>query len=372
MKRTFPLLLVGFTLLALFLTGCTGGQFVAASGWSGIAIGEGAGLVYVGARSGRVLALDGRTGVQRAIYPPLDRDPLKGLYGTPALSGGVLFVPGYDGRLYALDAADLSERWRYPNDASHLGEIVGGVTVAKGLVLFGSSDGYVRALRASNGLPEWEFKTGKKVWSAPAVDGEMAYVTSLNHKLYALNLLTGLPVWRAPFEADGAIVTTPLVDQGKVFFGSLDRHVYAVDTGTGMETWRFEGDGWFWSSLISDGQRLYAATTRGMLYALDINAGRSVWTFNLQHPVLSTPVLVEGNVVIGSDGGQLHVLAAENGAQASSPFNLGEKAQVQAPLATDGQVVYVNAMDRRVWAIRLARGRTEKLWEATTQTSGKE
>lgn len=351
---TFWLLAV---LASTLLAGCTGRQFVAASGWSGIAVGGD--MVYVGARSGRMLALDIRNGDQRFAFPPEGQNPLEGLYGTPALIDGVLYVPGYDGKIYALNPSDLSLNWQYPSDVSRLGRIVGGVTVAQGgLVLFGSSDGFVRALRASSGLKEWEFKTDKMVWSTPTVAGDTVYVGSLDHKLYALSLQDGVPRWSAPFQAEGAIVSSPLVAGGKVFFGSFDRQLYAVDAATGREAWRFEGDGWFWSSPVGQGQRVYAADTRGVVYALDMSTGRAAWRSNLEKPVLSSPVIVENNLVVATDGGIVHVLSPATGALVSS-YNVG--AQVQAPLKSNGQIVYVNAMDKRVWAIRMA-GRQEKVW----------
>ncbi|MBI2170621.1 MAG: PQQ-binding-like beta-propeller repeat protein [Chloroflexi bacterium] len=369
MKPPITLWLLAALVLTL-LAGCTGRQFVAASGWSGVAVGGD--MVYVGTRSGRVLALDTRSGNPRFAFPPEGQDPLEGLYGTPALVDGVLYVGSYDsktkdkhpkGKVFALNASDLSEKWKYPNDVTGIDRIVGGITVTQGgLVLFGASDGFVRALRASNGFKEWEFKTDKPVWSTPTVAGDTVYVGSLDHNLYALSLASGEPMWASPFSAGGAIVSTPAVAGDKVFVGSFDRKLYAVDAATGREAWRFQGEGWFWSSPVSQGKRVYAADTKGVLYALDMGTGREVWRSNLEKPVLSSPVIVEGNLVVATDGGIIYVLSLATGAQVSS-YNVG--AQVQAPLTANGQTVYVNAMDKRVWALRMA-GRQEKVWETNT------
>ncbi|MBI4311698.1 MAG: PQQ-binding-like beta-propeller repeat protein [Chloroflexi bacterium] len=363
MKRT-PLLLASL-LLIVFAAGCTGSQFVASSGWSGVAIGSD--LVYAGARSGRMLALDVRNGEQRAAFPPEGQDPLLGLYGTPALANGVLYVTGYDGRVYALAPSDLSLKWRYPSDESKTQKSVGGVAVAKGLVVYGSDDGNVRALDASTGQKAWEFKTGKAVWSTPVVDGDTVYVGSLDHKLYALSLQDGKPRWAAPFQADGAIVSPALVTKGMVIFGSFDRRLYAVDAGTGRERWHFQGDSWIWGSPVTNGLRVFAVSTKGAVHAIDINTGSGLWKFDLGSTAISSPALVGSNLVVASDGGIIYVLAPDTGAQVSN-YNVG--AEVQAPLTTDGQVVYVNAMDKRVWAIRMA-PRQEKVWETNTEPKKK-
>ncbi len=360
MKRiTLPVV----TLLFLILfTGCTGGQFVASSGWSGIAIGSD--LVYAGARSGRMLALDVRNGDQRAAFPPEGQDPLKGLYGTPALADGVLYVPGYDGRVYALSAADLSQRWRYPSDESKVKPIVGGVVVAGGFLVYGSEDGYVRALQASTGAKVWEFETRNKVWSTPTVAAGVVYAGSLDHNLYALSLQDGDLAWAQPFQADGGIVAAPLVYQGRVYVGSFDRRVYALDAASGREIWRFEGKSWFWGSPVTDGRHVFAVDARGIVHALVIGTGKEQWQFDMKKSAISTPVVVGKNLVVASDGGIVYVLALGSGGLVTT-YNVG--GQVQAPLVTDGQIVYVNAMDKRVWAIRMG-DRQEKVWQISTET----
>ncbi len=314
-----------------------------------------------------MLALDISSGTQRLSFPAQGEKPLEGIYGTPAVDNGMVFFGGYDGRFYALDASTLNKKWQYPADESQVGGIVGGSVVAGDLVLFGSSDGYITALQKSNGLLVWRYKTKGMVWSTPTVVDQTVYVGSLDHNVYALSLADGTPRWAAPFRADGAVVTSPLVADGKVFFGSFDRSFYAVDASTGTQVWRFQGTAWFWSTPVTDGKRVYAADMTGKLYALDMASGAQKWGFNLEHPVLSTPALVGNNLVVTSDGGLVQVISTETGQQVSPSFNVG--AQVRAPLGVRDGVVYINTMDRRVWALKVVGGQ-EKLWEVTAGGTG--
>ncbi|MFC1935325.1 PQQ-binding-like beta-propeller repeat protein [Chloroflexota bacterium] len=349
-------------LCALLVTGCAGGRFTASSGWAGPAVSEQ--LVYIGSRDGRVMALAVGTGDLRFSFPPQHQDPLPGLYGSPALADDQLFVGGYDGKLYALNAADLTFQWQYPADESQVGRIVGSPAVAGELVIFGSSDRFVRALRVADGSLAWSFQTEDRVWSTPTVAGDTVYISSLDHRVYALSISTGSPKWPVPFEADGAIVSSPLVADGKVFVGSFDRSFYTLDATSGTLLQRFDGDSWFWSSPISDGKRVYAASMSGKLYALDSGRG-SIWRelFDLKNPVVTTPVLVDGRIVVTSDGGLIYTISPETGQQVAPAFNVG--AEVRAPLAASDGTVYVNAMDRSVWAIRVV-GKQEKVWQITT------
>ncbi|MSQ22807.1 MAG: hypothetical protein EXR53_05845 [Dehalococcoidia bacterium] len=362
MKPFFLLLLVACS--SLLLVGCIGSkQFAATAGWAGPLVSDE--TVYLGSREGKMLALDAATGERRVSFPAGEKEHLLGIYGTPALAGGVLFVGDYQGKLYALDAAGLTKRWQYPADERKIGQIVGGPTVAGNLVIFGSSDKKVRALLRNNGAQEWEFATEGMVWSAPIVVSDTVYVASLGHHVYALSLADGKPKWPKPFEAGGAVVASPLVADGKVFFGSFDRVFYAVNAATGKEVWRFgEGKAWYWSTPVTDGKRVYPVATDGKVYALDINSGAKRWEFDLGKSTISAPVLVGNNMVVTSDAGLIYILSAETGAQVSS-FDVA--AQVRAPLIARDGVVYINAMNHRVWALRVS-GRQEKVWEISTST----
>jgi outer membrane protein assembly factor BamB len=351
--------LVLLVFCTLFISGCIGERFGISSGFAGPVVSEK--LVFVGSRDGIVRVFDKHTGSQMAYsFPRGDKDPLSGIYGTPFLSDELLLVGDYDGKLYGLRAFDLSLLWEYPSDQSRVGHIVAGPTVAGGLILFSSSDGYVRALQREKGALEWEFQTGNMVWSTPTVDGDTVYVTSMDHKLYALFLKDGSPKWPAPFESNGAIVSSTLVANGKVFFGSFDKWLYAVDMHSGKKVWSFQGDAWFWGSPVTDGKFVYALAIDGKLFALDIETGLKKWEFDLENPSISTPVLLGGRIAVTSDNGFLHILSANDG-KPEGKYNLGSK--VMSPLAHGDEIVYVNTMDTGVWAIRVVGGQ-EKVWNS--------
>ena len=61
-----------------------------------------------------------------------------------------------------------------------------GITVARGIVYAGGNDYVVRALRASNGGPLWQFAASGPVASQIAVAGRTAYVGSNDFRVYAL------------------------------------------------------------------------------------------------------------------------------------------------------------------------------------------
>ncbi len=78
-----------------------------------------------------------------------------GRLSAPTIAAGKVFVAAVDAHtLYALDAASGRRLWSYTTG----GRIDSPPTYFKGLVLFGSADGYVYALRAADGELAWRFR----------------------------------------------------------------------------------------------------------------------------------------------------------------------------------------------------------------------
>ena len=119
--------------MLLTLAACAG-RIATPEGWSGGALdGD---TLYIGTRAGDVRAIDTRNGETLDRFILRGEESLRGVYGTPALHNGALYVGGYDSMLYALSTPDLVEQWQEPVG----GPIVGAPTVADGVVLVGSDD----------------------------------------------------------------------------------------------------------------------------------------------------------------------------------------------------------------------------------------
>ena len=83
------------------------------------------------------------------------RDMITGRLSAPTIAAGKLFVASVDTHtLHALDAKTGRLIWSYTTG----GRVDSPPTYYKGLALFGSADGYVYALRASDGVLAWRFR----------------------------------------------------------------------------------------------------------------------------------------------------------------------------------------------------------------------
>jgi outer membrane protein assembly factor BamB len=375
------LLLAG---LALF--GCTGVRS-SPEGGSGVTIADGTLFLCPGIKGGgggfgcaapqtegKLVAVDITDG-NRLWDAPLEPSRATGggfgcapsaipvaIYGSPAVAGKMVYIAGYNGRIYKIDASTRLSQDKYVNETNPQ-PIIGGPVVAGDRVYLASADGRVYALNSTSLEKEWEFPTGGKLWSTPVLDGDTLYIGSFDKKLYALNTGDGTEKWA--FETGGAIISTPLVYDNTVYVGSFDRYFYAVDAGGGSLKWKFGADKWFWVKPVAFNNTLYAPCLDGKVYILNAETGSEVAdAVDLGSPISSSPVLVGSSVIIASEEGKIFALDTSNN-QLKLLTELGEA--IYAPLCAAGEgscpcswVVYVYTGSQNLYALNAESGAT--LW----------
>ena len=131
---------------------------------------------------------------------------------APIVVDGVMFVSGWDGYVWAFDAATGEELWRYqhavPLDVPLCcGNVNRGVAVARGRVFYSSPDGILYALDARTGKPVWKKawldpRAGESATMAPLVVKNLVIVGSsgaeygVRGHIDAFDIETGQRVWR--------------------------------------------------------------------------------------------------------------------------------------------------------------------------------
>ena len=104
---------------------------------------------------------------------------------TPAVTDEAVFAGTRDGTLFAFDASDGRELWRFTDPS---GGVTASPVVADGTVYVGSRDGTVYAVTADTGDLEWSFATNNNIeTAAPVVAGGRVYIASQDGTLYALS-----------------------------------------------------------------------------------------------------------------------------------------------------------------------------------------
>ena len=356
--RLASLALLVLAVSGILLTACT--SVASPKGWASPVQSDD--LLLISHRDD-LFALDPETLIPRWAFPTAsdDIDP-EALYGTPAVMGDTVFVPTYEGSLYALDIENgqLLPGWPFETD----GPLIGGVAVASDTVYFGSDDGNVYALNATTGVERWAqpFETGEAVWSTPALAGDTLYVTSLDGKLYAINAATGSERWS--FSTDAGIASPPVVNQGAglVYIGGLDSKLRAIDLETHEERWSLEADNWFWTEPLLAAGSIFAGSLDGNVYAINAVSGEARWPqpFSAGEPVRAAPIVVGDTLIVIDREGNVHGVDMENGSRTLGPTAL-ESDVFSDPLlrrfagsdeiivvTTDGELVSIDPATLRV------------------------
>ncbi len=154
------------------------------------------------------------------------------------------------------------------------------VDASTGLVVFGTRDGWLHALR-KDGTVAWELHGGGAFTGPPAIDGDTVYAGGSDGRLYAIALTTGKERWR--YEAKEELGTRPVVAEGTVFVASLQDTLFAVDARTGVWKWHHRREprtGFTMRGAAGAAVRagvVYAGYSDGWVAALDASNGRAIW-----------------------------------------------------------------------------------------------
>jgi eukaryotic-like serine/threonine-protein kinase len=336
------------------LSGCSSSRGAIARGWAGGVLADD--ILFVGSMKGNLVSVNATSGGLILSVPLETATPSSGflscgraspaivMYKSPVMAKDLVCVAGYNnGKVYAFGSEDLREepRWVYPRqDTLENGYIVGGLTYDNGKLYYGTSIGKVFALDAAEGYKEWDIDLSKKIWSTPAVSGNVLYIGSFDKKLYALNTADGSTKWE--FETEGAIASTPLVVGNTVYIGSFDRYMYALNADTGSLKWKFMADNWFWSRPILYGNTLFAPCLDGKVYLIDINNGEKKAEYNLESPISSSPVIVDNNIAVATQGGTIFSIKGD-GTDFEMLAFLAEKEKIYADLVAGEGKIYVHS-----------------------------
>ena len=360
--------------IVICLGACTGRDIGGVGqGWNGLTASNG--VVYVGTKDGRVQALidNGFEGVRPGWTFPQSEgtDGLQGVYSSPLVAGGLLYVAAENGYLYALDVdtGNVSDRgWRRPlGIQEQLESLISSPAhdPINELVLITSEDGKLYGYDDDTGEEIWDqpFSTGDKIWSTPAVGNGEAFFGSHDGNVYSVNLSTGEENWS--FRTGGVVAGKPLLVGGMVVVGSFDKKLYALDARDSSLRWEFGGENWFWAGAVSNGNLIFAPNMDGHIYALDLD-GNLQWKYDAGDSIVSPPVLVPRGLAVAARNGRLVLLdVSSSGTRSSdqrvlSSQTLGDS-EIRSPIVAVGDSVYVGSEDGTVRRVEVKGGQVQ-MW----------
>ena len=337
-----------------------------------------------------------------AGLPPSDIESLLWSFHTegwvvvsPTVANGVVYAGSNDNHIYALDAETGALLWGFETG----GVIRSSPTVANDIVYVGSNDNHVYAPDASTGDLLWSHDTADWVQYSPTVKDGVVYlgaVSEFDHKIHALDGLTGQVMWVAempyPFSPEftptvvgdkvyvpgefgeynvldaetGALAWSlqgvraefpPTVIEGVVYLTAVNT-AYALDESTGAVVWSYGTDRFpardFAAVIAGD---VYYFSPDNFLYALDAGSGQPLWSYEADSMISTMPLVDGGMVYTGTDSGSFYALDTETGELVWS-LETGDW-MVSSPMVVDG-VLYAESSDGNLRALDSATG--EVVW----------
>jgi outer membrane protein assembly factor BamB len=219
--------------------------------------------------------------------------------------------------------------------------------VRNGRVYFGSEDGTVYALKATNGRTLWTYGASGAVKAALAYSNGKLYFGAYGGRAYAVRASNGREVWSSSTTGlslgrSGNFYSTPAVAFGRVYMGNTDGRVYSFAASSGETAWTKSTGSYVYSgpaaaSVRGRGPTVFIGSYTGRFYALDARSGAERWSF--QSPGrISGAVSVIGPVVYFANLGtrETHGLDTRTGKEV-----FRHKGGGFAPPISDGQNLYV-------------------------------
>lgn len=280
-------------------------------GWASPAVDLETGNVYAFSGGAQAIALsrDGKLLWDRSFGEE---------YAAFTTHGGRTMSPVIDGDLVIVSAP--VSNWGTSANRAHR------------LIALDKRTGEVRYVASPGGRP---FDTAYAAPVITTINGMRLLVTGLGDGAsHAIKVQTGEKVWsfRA---ARRAINTGAGVKGDTVFVSHGDENLEGNELGLiaaidGSQTgeiktakWALKGMEFAFSSPIVDGNRLYQIDGGSTLRAFDVETGRQLWAQALGTAQKAPPVLADGKIYVGTDGGKFFIVRpGAEGASISSAVEL--------------------------------------------------
>ncbi len=211
------------------------------------------------------------------------------------------------------------------------------------------------------------------MWATPVIVEDAVYIASLDHRLYAVDIATGVERWQV--QMSGAISATPVYIDGTLWVGDFTSTLYQIDLATRQIAWTFTANDWLWATPITEGTRLYFADVGGYVYALDTATREMLWSTpaKIDDAIRSRPALnVDGSLlyVAGYKKGVIHALDTETGAEMNWGAVTRNPGRLPGDLVADDTYLYAMPIlvAERISALELPTGKLAWNYPVTEQT----
>ncbi|HEY4234131.1 MAG TPA: PQQ-binding-like beta-propeller repeat protein [Lacipirellulaceae bacterium] len=267
------------------------------------------GRLYVGDANGVVRCLSAEDGseVWRA-------DVGAEVYAGPMIHDQDVLVTCEAGTLACFDAATGKERWHFHIEAP----LRCTPTIVAGQALLAGCDSKLHLIDVSSGIEANNVGIDAPTGATPAARDNRVYFGTEGGTFYAIELSAGSdkpPVvawtYRDP-ERSQPIRAAAAANEHLVAYGAQGKAVVGLNPANGKPLWTQPTPSRVDSSPVIAGERVVAATDRGVLYLIDAKSGEVKWQFEAGGHFAGSPAVVDGRIVIANADGTLYCFGAKD------------------------------------------------------------
>ncbi len=201
---------------------------------------------------------------------------------SPKVDGQQVLAGMSDGFLVALQLEDGQLRWeRRIHSGAKFTDVDASPVIEGDAMFVPSYDGALYALRRTTGDILWRFDAGGS--KSALIENGKLYLPSSDGHVYALEISSGKQLWK--FDLDEG-VPTQIVNTGRyLVFGSSHQYLYAIERETGALAYRYNvgwGSGFAGAPAYDAAtKRLYILSSGGNLYSFLVRGPESIRTRKL-------------------------------------------------------------------------------------------
>ncbi|MFZ9595815.1 MAG: PQQ-binding-like beta-propeller repeat protein [Bdellovibrionia bacterium] len=230
------------------------------------------GRVFVTTSDDVVYALDAGTGKWLWHYRR-QRSGLPSIYGAsaPLVDGNEVLSGFSDGFLVALSLEEGQLKWeRRLHSSNKFTDVNAQPVLENGIIYLPSYDGALYAIKRNGGATLWRFDAGGS--KDVVIEGERLYLPSSDGFIYSLSKENSQVFWK--FQLDGGTPTQLAITDEYVIVGSSYQYLYVLDKKTGSGLYRMNlgyGSGFYGSPLFDrESQKLFFLSSAGNLYCFSL------------------------------------------------------------------------------------------------------
>lgn len=290
-------------------------------------------------------------------------------FAVPAHVGPTdeVVVATSEGEVVKYQAANGSLRWRHRVD----GAIHAGATVGSNHAFVATLEGGVYALDLQSGEPRWNVQRDHSFESQGAYAEGRLFLSDAADVLHAFDAETGEDLWsygrNLPeyFTVKGSC--TPVIDRDAVYCGFSDGFLAALQIDTGELLWEIDLSGGADNfadvdgAVIIAGNRIFAASYAGGVYALERSSGTPIWRAEVSS--IADITRRDDTLFVASALGRVVAIDAEDG---TAQWGFKMSKTIPGSIATFGPYVLAFTTEGPVYVLDGDTGYPHMKWRGTS------